>query len=80
VLCMSACALYVAGMPEPPSSSSSSSTSTSADASESYAAAAGGSCVSLTQLLRATHIRYPRASPSLEALENFLANDVMLAW
>lgn len=43
MLCMSACALYVAGMPDQRLSSSSEE---------------GGSCVPLTQLLRATHIRY----------------------
>lgn len=42
VLCMAACALYVAGMPEQRTPASTTS---------------GGSCVSLTQLLRATHIR-----------------------
>jgi hypothetical protein len=59
VLCMAACALYVAGMPEqraaPPASSSTTATSAPGGFDNT---ASGGSCVSLTQLLRATHIRY----------------------
>jgi hypothetical protein len=57
VLCMAACALYVAGMPEQRGAPSSSTTATSAPG-DFDTTASGGSCVSLTQLLRATHIRY----------------------
>lgn len=56
VLCMAACALYVAGMPEQRTPASTTS---------------GGSCVSLTQLLRATHIRLVDFFDPLKA---FIAN------